>query len=58
MIGFTAEWESGEITPDGCEIHDAKWFLPSEFPNLPMGGSISMMLIQDYVRRYNEGLLF
>ena len=58
MIGFTAEWESGDITPDGCEIHDAKWFLPSEFPNLPMGGSISMMLIQDYVRRYNEGLLF
>ncbi len=37
MVGFTAEYDSGEIIPDGSEIVDARWFkagsLPDELPN-------------------------
>lgn len=36
MFGFSAQWKSGEVTPDGVEILDADWFnkdkLPPELP--------------------------
>ncbi len=28
MLGLTADWASGEISPDGIEIEDAGWFNP------------------------------
>jgi NAD+ diphosphatase len=52
MIGFRAEYESGEITPDGVEIEDAGFFhvdaLPQTFGS-PM--SISNWLIEDFRAR-------
>jgi len=45
MIGFTADYAGGEITPDGIEITDARWFSREELPQLPMKGSISRKLI-------------
>ncbi len=45
MLGFTAEWESGEIEPDGIEIEDAGWFTPEEHPQLPGLGSIARRII-------------
>ena len=52
MVGFTAQWASGEIKPDGREILDARWFAPDELPDIPSGISISRKLI-DHFRQYN-----
>jgi NAD+ diphosphatase len=51
MIGFTAQYAGGEITPDPAEIADAGWFAPDEFPQIPGKISISRALIDDFVRR-------
>ncbi|MCL2293976.1 MAG: NAD(+) diphosphatase [Spirochaetes bacterium] len=49
MVGFTAEYESGEIKVDGVEIGKADWFEASNFPTIPGYGSISRMLIDNFV---------
>ncbi|MDY9928159.1 NAD(+) diphosphatase [Methanosarcina sp.] len=54
MIGFTAEYDSGDIKPDGFEIEDAKWFSADELPVLPGKISISRKLIDHYLKE--EGL--
>lgn len=47
MIAFTAEWESGEITPDPREIAEAHWFGPGDpLPAFATGVSISGELIR------------
>lgn len=51
MIGFTAQYAAGEITPDPAEIADAGWFAPHEFPQIPGKISISRALIDDFVQR-------
>lgn len=51
MIGFSAEYASGELTPDGNEIIDAKWFAPNELPEIPSPGSISRQLIDNFLCR-------
>jgi NAD+ diphosphatase len=48
MVGFVAEYESGEITPDGYEIVEADWFSIDELPDLPKKLSISRKLM-DFV---------
>jgi len=50
MVGFTAEYDSGEIKIDGVEIGNADWFEVSQFPNIPPHGSISRKLIDDFVK--------
>jgi NAD+ diphosphatase len=45
MIAFTAEYAGGEITPDGVEIEEARWFDAAELPKLPPSISISRRLI-------------
>ena len=52
MLGFTAEWESGEIVPQLSELSDVNWFAPSEIPDYYRGISISAMLIEDFVKRH------
>ncbi|MDA3800430.1 MAG: NAD(+) diphosphatase [Kiritimatiellae bacterium] len=47
MIGFTAEYDSGEVTPDNIEIFEADWFSIDELPSLPSNISISRKLL-DY----------
>ena len=54
MIGFTAEYESGEIKVDENELSDAKWFSVKELPNIPASISISRKLIDWYVEKYKE----
>lgn len=46
MIGLTAEYESGEVTPDGVEIDDADFFSVDEFPETPGRSSVAGRLIQ------------
>ncbi|PKL08066.1 MAG: NAD(+) diphosphatase [Spirochaetae bacterium HGW-Spirochaetae-7] len=45
MVGFAAEWKSGELAPDGVEIAEAGWFGPDDHPPIPMHGSLSRRLI-------------
>jgi len=45
MVGFSADWVSGELQPDGAEIAEAGWFGPDDHPPLPMHGSLSRRLI-------------
>ncbi|MDO9577271.1 MAG: NAD(+) diphosphatase [Candidatus Cloacimonadales bacterium] len=49
MIGFTAEYESGEIQEDGIEIEHADWFSVDKLPQIPAQGSISRELIDWFV---------
>ncbi len=49
MVGFTAEYESGEITVDKTEIVDAAWFEPRRLPQIPGPISIARKLIDWFV---------
>jgi NAD+ diphosphatase len=50
MIGFTAEWASGDLRPDGEEILDARWWDADALPGIPPPLSIARRLIDDWVR--------
>ena len=54
MIGFTAEYESGEINVDGKEIIDAKWFDVDEIIPMPSNISISSELVEWYVEKFSK----
>jgi NAD+ diphosphatase len=54
MFGFTADWESGEPTPDGGELSDVHWFKPDGLPNLPPSMSISRKLIDRWLARVTK----
>lgn len=45
MLGFTADWESGELKLQKEEIADAQWFDPENCPASPKPGSIAYRLI-------------
>jgi NAD+ diphosphatase len=53
MVGFTAEYESGDIVLDDKELLDAKWYSPDEMPNIPPSSiSIARKLIDWYLENY------
>lgn len=54
MIGFTAEYESGEINVDENELIDAAWFDADHLPDIPSKMSISRELIDWYVENYSN----
>ena len=45
MVGFNAEWRAGDVTADGVEIFDAKWFRADALPPVPPRISIARRLI-------------
>lgn len=45
MIAFTAEYASGELTPDPQELEDAGWFPVDQLPSLPAPVSLARHLI-------------
>lgn len=49
MIGFSCEWEEGEINIDPIEIIDARWFEAAHLPILPPVYSLSRLLIDHVV---------
>lgn len=51
MLGFHAEYMSGELRLQAEEIADAKWFHYHDLPNRPVRVSIAGQLIEDYIRR-------
>ncbi|WP_434357437.1 NAD(+) diphosphatase [Parasalinivibrio latis] len=46
MMGFLADYASGEITPDYAELTDAAWFSPDELPEVAPKGTIARELIE------------
>lgn len=53
MLGFTADYDGGEISVDGDEIIDAKWFKPEEIEIPSSTISISSWLIRNYIKNHN-----
>lgn len=49
MLGFYAEWASGDIVIDPTEIVDAKWFHLDDLPPFPGSMSIASQLINGYI---------
>jgi len=55
MVAFTADYAGGDITPDGVEIEEARWFELDELPKLPGSISISRRLIDTVAGRLARG---
>jgi len=53
MVGFTADYADGEITVDGNEIVEAKWFDVDEVQRFPSKISIASELIDWYLEKYS-----
>jgi NAD+ diphosphatase len=51
MLGFHAEYASGDIVMQEDEIEDAQWFSVHDLPPLPASRSIARYLIDSYVAR-------
>lgn len=49
MVGFTAEYASGDIVPEPGEIEDAAWFHKTDLPPVPGELSIARKLIDWFV---------
>ena len=55
MIGFTAEYEGGEVSVDGKELSDAAWFDVQKLPELPGKISIARKIIDWYIQNQSGG---
>ncbi len=53
MIGFTAQYESGEIRIDGEEIAEAGWYRADNLPQIPGKLSIARQLIDWFVAKHS-----
>ncbi|MEY1662039.1 NAD(+) diphosphatase [Isoalcanivorax beigongshangi] len=51
MLGFFAEYHSGDIQVDGEEIAEAYWWHMDELPTIPPPGSIARGLIETWLQR-------
>jgi len=51
MVGFVAQYASGEIRPQVGEIEDAGWFGVDDLPGLPSRFSIARALIDDFIAK-------
>ena len=52
MVGFTAEYKSGEITPDKNEIEAAGFYCANELPGRPSTSfSIASQMIEDFCQK-------
>lgn len=55
MLGFIADYKSGDIVPEPEEIEEAGWYSVDALPNVPAAGiSVAGELIQHYVDSYKS----
>lgn len=57
MVGFTAQYRSGEIRIDPTELEDAQWFDTSSMPPVPPRLSIARKLIDYYAEKHGLHLV-
>ncbi len=55
MVGFMADYESGEIRIDESEILDAGWFASNNLPVLPRTGTIARRLVDFFINSISAG---
>lgn len=55
MVGFTAQYESGELHLQNEELNSGGWFTRDHLPILPDECSIARMLIEDWREREERG---
>lgn len=55
MLGFHAEYRSGDIRVDGDEIVEAHWYHYQSLPDIPPPQTLAGQLIADFVRRQHNG---
>jgi NAD+ diphosphatase len=55
MVAFTADYEGGEVKPDGVEIEEARWFDAAELLERPPSLSIGRRLIQTVAGKLARG---
>lgn len=51
MVGYYAEYKSGEINVDGVEILEAQWFTKETLPSFPGEFSIAGQLINNFIAK-------
>lgn len=56
MVAFTAEYEAGELAPDGVEIEDAGWYGADNLPMVPTNYSVARQLINWFLEQYAVNL--
>ncbi|MFC2070148.1 NAD(+) diphosphatase [Chloroflexota bacterium] len=56
MIGFTAEYESGEISVDGKEISEAGWYDANNLPEVPPQMSIARSIIDWFIQSSSSSI--
>lgn len=49
MVAFRAEYDSGELRPDGDEVVESGWFDKDHLPEIPIKGSIARAMIDDWL---------
>jgi NAD+ diphosphatase len=54
MIGFNADYVSGDIHLQRSEIAKGGWFSSDHLPNIPEKLSIARMLIDDWIKSRGE----
>ena len=54
MLGFHAEYKSGDLILQPEEIADAQWFHYTNLPNKPNQAAISGWLIADFIKRISR----
>ena len=55
MIGFRAEYASGELKPDGEEVVESGWFDREHLPEIPRHGSIARAMLDAWVAESCKG---
>ena len=56
MVGFQAEYASGELTPDGKEVVESGWFDRNNLPEIPHKGSIARAMIDAWLQEQSEAI--
>ena len=57
MMGFLADYESGELSPDYTELSDAQWFGIDEMPPVAPKGTIARALIEQTLKDIDSNYL-
>jgi NAD+ diphosphatase len=54
MLGFYADYHSGDVVCQDAEIAEARWFHYTRLPNIPGGAAISRWLIDDCIEELSR----